>query len=293
MVFREIQGVIREMQPVGKMRKILNTLKGRLSSPVAIIGWLTGSIVTSLVGPFSTYEVIPLGERLLFWTSILFIAVTVASAIQISLRQIFPSLKIIRLTVLSCSIFILLYWFFILITISYVYSYLILPSSFFLLGVICGVTLPIFAMIYLLSPETLYPPEETIEQVAAPSVGFVAPIIEPSVPNPAPESNGQNRFLQKFLPESGNKLIRLAMRDHYLEVFTETGQKLLHMRFSDALQHVAGMNGEQIHRSHWINFDEITDVVRQSGKIGFRMSDGVVVPIARSRKSALKDRGLL
>lgn len=273
------------MHKIDLMNLILSDLKTRLLSPVAILCWLAGSIVSALAGPFDTYSLNTLDERLLFWGGILLVATVLSSAMQISIRYLTPRWSILKQTGVCCGSFILVYWVFILFIVDLVYGHLVLPHPLLLLAVVAGVSTSIFTMIYLVSPKTLGLQDTLDAEIREqPEQGTVPEI---------PITNGANGTLKRLGLEHGHKLIRLAMRDHYIEVFTEEGSKLVHMRFADALQDVARLNGDQIHRSHWVSFDEIDSIVKDGAKIGFRMSDGAVVPIARSQKARLKEQGLI
>ncbi|MCP5087186.1 MAG: LytTR family transcriptional regulator [Rhodobacteraceae bacterium] len=100
-------------------------------------------------------------------------------------------------------------------------------------------------------------------------------------------------LLQKVGPDSGRKLVRLQSADHYVEVHTETGTKLLLMRLSDAMEMLVGSNGGRVHRSHWVNYDEVDGVVKRDRKIWLRMSDGSDVPVSRSYRPSLREIGVL
>ncbi len=285
-----MQAYIREMQVNGAMQNIQRDIKEILLSPIAIVSWVTGSLVTALVGPFDTYTVIPLDQRLFFWFGILATATTIAVCLQITIRRLIPSWGIIGYTCIAWSVFVVVFLGIVLAVIRVLYAHLELPSTYLLAGIIASVAAAINLMIYLISPQTLS--GEILETADAATVKPVAPL-EVKTHNSTITPGARNAFLQRFGPDVGERLIRLAMRDHYIEVYTEVGQRLVHMRFADALDEISDLNGQQVHRSHWVNFDEIETVVKDGAKLGFKMSDGEVVPIARSRKSSLKERGLL
>ena len=100
-------------------------------------------------------------------------------------------------------------------------------------------------------------------------------------------------LLRKAGPGSGEKLVRLQSADHYVEVHTETGPKLLLMRLGDAMEILSPVRGAQVHRSHWVNFAEIADVVKRNRKIWLRMSDGAEIPVSRSFRPALREAGMI
>ncbi|MCP5074805.1 MAG: LytTR family transcriptional regulator [Rhodobacteraceae bacterium] len=100
-------------------------------------------------------------------------------------------------------------------------------------------------------------------------------------------------LLQKAGPGTGRRLVRLQSADHYVEVHTEVGTKLLLMRLSDAMEMLIGSNGAQVHRSHWVNLDEVDGVVKRDRKIWLRMSDGIDIPVSRSYRPGLREVGVL
>ena len=83
------------------------------------------------------------------------------------------------------------------------------------------------------------------------------------------------------------------MQDHYVEVHTEEGSDLLLLRFRDALRELDGLDGAQVHRSHWVARAAVAGVERRSGRIALRLVNGNRVPVSRSFAPALRDRGWL
>ncbi|MEM6620351.1 MAG: LytTR family DNA-binding domain-containing protein [Pseudomonadota bacterium] len=105
--------------------------------------------------------------------------------------------------------------------------------------------------------------------------------------------SGAAMLMRRLGPGAGQRLVRLQSADHYVEVHTETGAKLLLMRMGDAAEMLAGGRGGQVHRSHWVNFDEVNQVVKSNRKIWLRMSDGTDVPVSRSFRAPLRAAGVL
>lgn len=101
------------------------------------------------------------------------------------------------------------------------------------------------------------------------------------------------QLLRRLGPDAGSRLIRLQSADHYVEVTTEAGTKLLLMRISDAIDMLSGTDGGRVHRSHWVNFDEVAGVVKKNRKIWLKMSDGAEVPVSRSYREPLRLAGVL
>ena len=105
--------------------------------------------------------------------------------------------------------------------------------------------------------------------------------------------NTARLILRKLGPDSGKKLVRMQSADHYIEVHTEKGAKLLLMRLSDATQMLETFEGAQVHRSHWVNFAEIAGVIKRNRKIWLRMSDGAEIPVSRSFRPSLRAAGMI
>ena len=86
-------------------------------------------------------------------------------------------------------------------------------------------------------------------------------------------------------------LLHLHMQDHYVEVHTDAGKEMLLLRFRDALREVEGLDGMQVHRSHWVARAAVAGVERRAGRIVLRLGNGSEVPVSRSHAPALKNRG--
>ncbi|MFC3077720.1 LytTR family DNA-binding domain-containing protein [Phenylobacterium terrae] len=103
--------------------------------------------------------------------------------------------------------------------------------------------------------------------------------------------NSQARPTRVMSPEASGAIagwppeppLTIQVRDHYLEVRTRRGARLLRGRMSDALQHVSEQPGLQPHRSWWVALDEIRGVDRRGRDLVLSLTDGRLIPVARSR----------
>ena len=111
-------------------------------------------------------------------------------------------------------------------------------------------------------------------------------------PHPAAEDPSVP-FLARLPERLGRNLLHLHMQDHYVEVHTDEGSDLLLLRFRDALRELDGLDGAQVHRSHWVARTAVAGVERRSGRIALRLVNGNRVPVSRSFAPALRDRGWL
>lgn len=100
-------------------------------------------------------------------------------------------------------------------------------------------------------------------------------------------------FLSRLPARLGEDLLHLHMQDHYVEAATAKGSELVLLRFRDALREVEGLDGMQVHRSHWVARDAVSRVVRRDGRIFLELSNGTRVPVSRSFQPALREGGWL
>jgi len=57
-------------------------------------------------------------------------------------------------------------------------------------------------------------------------------------------------------------------------VHTSKGQDLILLRLSDAIEELAGLEGEQVHRSWWVARDGVTEVERGDGRAVLTLKSG-------------------
>jgi len=90
----------------------------------------------------------------------------------------------------------------------------------------------------------------------------------------------------------GSDVICLENQDHYVRVYTTTGDAMILMRMRDAVAQLEG-KGERVHRSWWVARNAVVAAVRQDRNVRLRLSDGREVPVARSNVPALRAKGWL
>ena len=108
---------------------------------------------------------------------------------------------------------------------------------------------------------------------------------------PLPSSAPAAPFLERLPARLGRNLLHLHMQDHYVEAHTDEGSDLVLLRFRDALREVAGLDGAQVHRSHWVARAAIAGVERGDGRIALRLVNGRRIPVSRTFAPLLRERG--
>jgi hypothetical protein len=107
---------------------------------------------------------------------------------------------------------------------------------------------------------------------------------------PIPEA-GRNLRLRLSPKRRGAKLIAIQAEDHYVRVHTDAGAELVPMRFSEALDALAGAYGYRLHRSWWAAAEAIEAVRWNRGTGEAKLTGGLVAPISRSCAFAVKEAG--
>ncbi len=109
----------------------------------------------------------------------------------------------------------------------------------------------------------------------------------------APRDSPASALFDALPAHLGRELLRLHMKDHYVEVHTPLGHALVLMRFRDALQSVRDMDGMQVHRSHWVHRRAVAGAEQGNGRTQLRLRDGQRVPVSRSFLPSLRAAGWL
>lgn len=110
----------------------------------------------------------------------------------------------------------------------------------------------------------------------------------------APEAAGPlPRIVTRLEPALRGPLVALSVRDHYVDVQTLAGRGTVLMRLGDAVEEVEPVAGAQVHRSHWVAWDQVTGVERAESKVSLIMAAGPSIPVSRNNRDRLVERGLI
>ena len=99
------------------------------------------------------------------------------------------------------------------------------------------------------------------------------------------------RLVMRLDPDLHSPLIRLAVRDHYVDVVTQTGEASVLIRLADAIAETEGVRGLQVHRSHWVARAGVVGTTRDNGKPVLKTTDGALVPVSRTYQGVVEAAG--
>lgn len=229
-----------------------------------LIGWVAGSAIAItlcvLIGPFGTDDSLSFMARLGYWGAVVCSASLIMAGVQVVLARVF-GFGLLLEALLGSLIFAAVYvpllilingWVFTETTIGFGSTFV---SVFF-------ISLLIYAVVWLATwkgAETKTLPATT---------GSV--------------------FMRRLSQPPNSILWALMAEDHYVRAITSTGEEMILMRFSDALDEVAALEGAQIHRSTWVAKKGVLNISRENGKVAVTLRNGKQVFASRGfAKAAL------
>lgn len=241
---------------------------------------LAAGIGFAVVGPYGTYEHMPLLSRLAYWVAIVWanwLQVTFAAKGLVRLLPLPRWPLAVPITLAAClasaaataEVKLL--------------NHLLMPHAggagyaelYFLVLLI---TLP---LTFLVHRGFMHRPEPAAPLPLAPLPAVVAPAVAPLA----------SRFVERLPAKLGRELLCVKTEDHYLRVFTPLGEDLILLRMADAEAELAPLDGLRVHRSWWVARAAVASVSREGGKLTLNLKNGLKVPVARTAVGALRAAG--
>lgn len=269
------------------LRRILREFRVRLFDPVNIGFCLLGSLLFAFIGLFGTLSTESFALRFVFWSTLVWTTsfISLLFAVWANLRYVTRPFWFH--SGMGSTVFSVMYLILVWVILRAVYPPLSFPNYAEFFGVALLVTFTLYMALWFFS----YMVEMRFLQRQTQTVPAAAPPVVAE--DHSPQTCSVAQFLREIGPDAGSRLIRLSMSDHYIEAHTNTGMHLLYMRFADAIGDLGAAKGAQVHRSHWVHFNEIKTVFKDGAKLSLVMSDDALVPIARSRKKDLQSKGII
>jgi len=95
--------------------------------------------------------------------------------------------------------------------------------------------------------------------------------------------------LQSRLPQPmRGTVLRIEALGQYVAVVTDKGRTELRLPLKDAIAELPENIGCQIHRSHWVRYDQIGAVIYQNGNPRLRLISSEVLPLGRKMVEPIK-----
>ena len=240
-----------------------------MASPRTIVALTGAGLVLGLSGPFGTYGGMPPGGRVVYWLVITFTTFGVG---MLADRLMAENTALRRLGMLP---------------------------AYAIAAILGGV--PITATVVLINRLGGIRFADSWGGVAELYLYCTAISIRVSVLFAAHEmseargtATQQAPTLLKRLPiEMRGSLLQVSMQDHYVDIVTDKGSKLVLLRLADAIAETEPLPGLRIHRFHWVALDAVARTRRDGDRHFVEIKNGTVLPISRSSLPAAREVGLL
>lgn len=241
---------------------------------IFIFAWGIGTLVVAAAGPFGTYVSFSFAARLAFWGTIIVASGLVGTSLRGLAERVLPADRPISRDAL------------VIVLMSLIFTPFVCLLSARMSGQ-SGITMAGFL--------------RTMSFVALVSLGIsisrrlIALVFAPPPERPVvPEPDAELPRLARRLPSGfdGN-VIRLNVKDHQVNVVTTEGDYALRLRFGDAVDEMAPVDGFCTHRSHWVARRAVSGAEKDQGKTYLRLVNGDRVPVSRTYMPDLEDAGLL
>lgn len=267
---------------------IPSALRERLARRLPVLGVSVAAL--TVLGPFGTFQEMSLSGRLAYWGGLLLAGTLEFDLVILMARRVLGNHARRWPWTLAAAI----------LTVSLIQTVIVAaleqqrrgvtvvsPSSLAeLYGYVLVITLLVSAVpIWLeLRRHGLIDARSTPPSMVAPPA--VTPETTPATPlNAAP-------FLDRIPAKLGRDLLALEMEDHYIRVHTRLGSDLILLRLRDAVAELTGIDGLQVHRSHWVAAHAVAAVERNAdGKLTLILTDGRRVPVSRRCNAAVRAAG--
>lgn len=248
--------------------------KRALLVPFVPIIWAVMSVFCIVAAPFGTADGLSLAARAIFWPLMIGAGVLVGAALRVLVQQILCVTNVLlEITLIAALASVLLS-----APAIWLFDRLIEPPA---------------ARLSSFSTVTLYVFLVSVSVSALRHSLRPGGILVPVRPLPPAARQAGPRLFARLDPEVQAPLLRLQVRDHYVDVVTERGQASLLMRFADAMAELDGVPGLQVHRSHWVAEDAVARVRRERGKHILETRDGAEIPVSKTYLPQAIARGLI
>jgi hypothetical protein len=247
--------------------KIVRPLFTRMN----VVLWTVIALTAAIAGPFGTFDQGDFATRLLYWSLVIVASASLGHLFHVASRALTRPDQPVRCDLMMLGFMTLgftpVLW---LLT-----TWLIVPSLTMRGGIwsLGGAVMAITTAILVL--RRILPGFE--------AVGY-------SDRHKTPE---RPRLMDRLPDDERGTILRVSVRDHFVDVVTTQNTHTIRMRFGDAINEMDTVQGHCTHRSHWVADDAVVGVDQDKGKSWLVLSNGDRVPVSRTYYAAVEEAGLL
>lgn len=97
-------------------------------------------------------------------------------------------------------------------------------------------------------------------------------------------------FLGTLDPPLTGRIYWIEAQEHYVRISTTAENRMVLLRFTDAVREISSSEGMQVHRSHWVAFPEFQELVREGQNVKLKLTSDELVPVSRSYRQQVEDK---
>ncbi|WP_296423619.1 LytTR family DNA-binding domain-containing protein [Yoonia sp.] len=242
-------------------RFILSAVSSFFARPIWV--FLLGvSVILALIGPFGTFETMPLDVRLVYWAAMMVSAHIFVSLSQLIVDRLFAQASPLRWQMLMVAVFTVMFapvvW---LQNGLFTDEYRSIAGFFFVAVNVLGVTAAIGFLTYFMVGD---------------------------------DAGGRGRLYARLPQETAGSIVRLTVNDHYVEVHMDDGVRhRILMRLADAVSEMDATPGFYTHRSHWVAAAHVVGAVREDNRDYLLLHGGAKVPVTKTYREHVEAAGFL
>ncbi|WP_353343006.1 LytTR family DNA-binding domain-containing protein [Litorivita sp. NS0012-18] len=282
------------------MKSFRSEFLGHVRSRLTLAIWLGLSFLAALTGPFGTFLAMGPARRSVYWFTVIGVAILIAITIRaLAQRWLGPQRRNLRDLAVVCGNL------FIFAPLLVNFNHALFPDATpplmnwrNLVVYVLVISLAVVVMRRMHENRAFRQNESgsvslgdarrfAVDQASDSLVG-----VPSAVPVRAPSALPR---LAERLPkgEDLGGILRLTVKDHFVDVVGRSGRERLRMRFADAIKEMEPVEGYCIHRSHWVAAGAIDSVRREGGKVYLCLTNGDEVPVSRKYRPDLEAAGVL
>jgi LytTr DNA-binding domain-containing protein len=261
------------------MLRNLKNVFSPLFSQIRLTIWVVGSATAAVAGPFGTSAIHNFPTRFFYWFLVFSTSTVLASVCNHWVKRLMGEERPILNDLAKVVFMVVVFSPFLFVMTSFISHGTLLGGTHFF--IYCQSVAAISAAVCII--RRLLPWFEEVPYRKVPTQSTT--ISEPLVAEP--------RLTRRLPNEYEGPILRLAVRDHFVDVVTVKSTHTIRLRFLDAIDEMDNVEGYCTHRSHWVARGAVIQAERESGRIFLRMVNQDLVPVSRKYKPELEAAGIV
>lgn len=291
----QFQGSV--IRPIGEATMVaLADSRALMSGQIYWPSLILASGLLATTGPYQTFGLMSLWERLAFWTPTTIASVVALTFLAYLVRALDRHQKLHWLFRANLVAFVglapvaFLAWLVIELEIGTTRPALqhILELAVLSSPVVFGVTISLHYLVRRSAAKSALRDAKLAKAVIQRTSS--ATPAAPFMPQPNIDADFSSRFVEeipnrlrdRMPPELDTEIVCVQAQNHYINVTTTLGTARILMRMGDAEADLTGLNGLRVHRSWWVNLPHIAGTQPRGASISLTLSTGQTVPVGRN-----------